>query len=197
MEEDVSVNTSRLIYGNVCNSNVTWFFVLSCLTIVLLSLLIAVVCILAYFVYRLRQQTDRFLPSLPDEREMIYAFSNKHAELMEYRASAPASSGSIADPWNTRSEQCDCQLIHKEGLNRRYNNIGVQFHTYPKVNTTKMSSKWTKRVFSQPVTLNFRPSQLSLMREERNKVNVPKNRMVERLLMEAGHQEYAMATRQF
>lgn len=196
MEADISANTSYLIRRSDYDSNATSFFVLICLTIILLSLLICIVCVLTYFVYKLRQQTARLMSPLSDEGDMIFAFSNKHAELMEYRSNRPASSGSLADPWNTRSEQCDCQMIHKEVLNRRYNNPGVHFHTYPKVNVPGMGNKWTQRVFSQPGTLHFRQSQLSLMQEEGNTLRkVPKNRMVERLLMEANHQDCVNSTR--
>ncbi|VDN98044.1 unnamed protein product [Rodentolepis nana] len=196
MEADISANTSYLNHRSACDFNATSLFVLIGLAIILLSFLICIICVLTYFVYKLRQQTARFMSPLPDERDMIFAFSNKHAELMEYRSNRPASSGSLADPWNTRSEQCDCQMIHKEELNRRYHNPGVDFHTYPKVNVTGIGNKYIQRVFSQPGTLHFRQSQLSLTQEEISTLRkIPKNRMVERLLLESNHQDYTNSIR--
>ncbi|VDM27315.1 unnamed protein product [Hydatigera taeniaeformis] len=152
------------------DSSFAWFLAFMLVTVFLLIVLLTVICILAYFVYRLRRQSARLPPGLDTEGDVIYGFSNKHAELIEYRSSAPPSNASLTDPWNTRLgssiEHCDCHLLHREEFERRRENLirrGVQFHTYPK-------------------------SRVSSMHEERRKPSVPKNRMVERLLIEAVQQ---------
>ncbi|KAL5971945.1 hypothetical protein TSMEX_000336, partial [Taenia solium] len=177
------------------DSSFAWFLAFMLVTVFLLVVLLAVICILAYFVHRLRRQSARVPIDLDTNGDVVYGFSNKHAELIEYRSSGPASNASLTDPWNTRLgrsvEHCDCHLLHKEEFERRRDNLmgrGAQFHTYPKVGVPVTHNGWIQRVLSQPGTLHLHQSRISSLNEERSKPTVPKNRMVERLLIEAVQQ---------
>ncbi|KAL5111071.1 hypothetical protein TcWFU_010485 [Taenia crassiceps] len=188
------VKSSRSISARF-DSSFAWFLAFMLVTVFLLIVLLTVICILAYFVHRLRRQSARLPSDLDTDGDVIYGFSNKHAELIEYRSSVPASNASLTDPWNTRLgrsvERCDCHLLHREEFERRRDNFeerGVQFHTYPKVGVPLTHNGWTQRVLSQPGTLHLHQSQISSMHEEQRKPAVPKNRMVERLLIEAVQQ---------
>ncbi|KAH9282476.1 hypothetical protein ECG_04778 [Echinococcus granulosus] len=178
------------------DTSFAWFLAFMLVTVFLLFVLLTVICILAYFVYRLRRQSACLPSGLDADGDVIYGFSNKHAEFIECRSSVPASNASLTDPWNTRLgrsvEYCDCHLLHREEFERRRDNLlrrGVQFHTYPKVGVPVTHNGWMQRVLSQPGTLHFHQSRVFSMHEEQRRPRVPRNKMVERLLMEAVQQE--------
>ncbi|VDD79163.1 unnamed protein product [Mesocestoides corti] len=172
------------------DSSLAWFLAFIVVAIILLLVLLTVICILAYLVYRLRQK----VASVPPDDGIIYGYSNKHAELMEYRSSQEISNASLMDPWNTGSKYivpCDCQCQHADVSELRKSNFsgcGVQFHTYPKVGFPRKGDRWLRRVLSQPVSFRFLQRPLPLLAESRGKVDIPKNRRVERLLQEATQQ---------
>ena len=174
------------------DSSFAWFLAFVIVTAFLLFILLTVICILSYFVHLLRQKRARLPLCLDADGDLIYGFSNKHADLNEYRSSAPISNASLTDPWNTglgiSAENCDCHLLHKENFERRRNYLlrrGVYFHTYPKVGASLKNNFLTQRLLSQPGTLKFCQRQISPVCEELRKPDIPKNKMVERLLMEA------------
>ncbi|EUB63048.1 hypothetical protein EGR_02142 [Echinococcus granulosus] len=142
------------------DTSFAWFLAFMLVTVFLLFVLLTVICILAYFVYRLRRQSACLPSGLDADGDVIYGFSNKHAEFIECRSSVPASNASLTDPWNTRLgrsvEYCDCHLLHREEFERRRDNLlrrGVQFHTYPKVGVPVTHNGWMQRVLSQPAPL--------------------------------------------
>ena len=174
------------------DSSFAWFLAFIIVTILLLLILLIVICILAYFVHLLRQKRTRAPHSYDVGGDLIYGFSNKHADLTEYHSSAPISNASLTDPWNAgptaNGEYCVCHILQKDNFKRQRNHLlkhGIYFHTYPKVDTSLKNNGFTQRLLSQPETLNFRQSQINQASEDHRKLEVPKNKMVERLLMEA------------